>query len=237
MIVGTMVGGCSIIPRNVEYFSKEVQKFPEKTETHKTTQSQAAEYVAGKTKEVLIEAIHENCSSNVVEPAYEANIVAESLSSSIGKPEKPWEQSATELSQKLNKLEAKLDNRIEDFKEFNNKYEGHSINGSGWEIGYGTNLIIILSIGAFLWFVLKIVSMAMGGPVSIGMNVASNLGGKLLKSGFSQVVAAGESIKNRIKTEINDPALQEKILQIFRVEQERKQSPEIQQIIKDLTKK
>ena len=233
-----LLAGCSLWPKKVEFLQDKVEKVPEATVTHKEVQKEAAEYVSRKTKETVIAAVKENSSTNVLKPAVEAEVVADSLAGSMGKPEEPWRKEAQALAAKLDKLDAKLDLRLEEFREGNNKNEGRKIEGSGLlSIGYFTQFIVLAFILCLAWVAIKIVGL-FNPAVSVGSQVLSGgLRGvsKIVSSGFGQIISAGEVFKDRIEQEIEDPYVRDKILDLFKRSHMEKQSPEVQDVIKKLT--
>jgi len=100
---------CGIFPKNVEYGQKKVEKVPEETLKHKEVQKEAAKFIEKKTSETLIAATKEHSSTNVINPANEAHLMAYSLSGSLGKPQEDWTGTAAALATKLDRLDAKLD--------------------------------------------------------------------------------------------------------------------------------
>lgn len=238
LLITIFAGGCSLWPKKVEYWQDKVQKVPETTEKHKEVQKEAAEYVARKTKETVIEAIKVESPTNVLKPAIEAEVVAESLAGSLGKPVDPWKQEAEVLKAKLDKLDAKLDSKLEVFREDNDKNAGKKIEDTGIiKVGYFTQFIILAFIACAAWIAIKIVGL-FNPAVKVGSQVLS--GGfrgvtKIATKGFSEIIAGGEAFKRKIEEEFEDPDTVDKIKSLFRSAQLEKQSPEIQKAIKKLT--
>jgi len=238
ILILIILNGCSLFPKRVEYFQDKVQKVPQVSEDHKEVQKEAADYVSRKTKETVIAAIKEDSSTNVLKPAVEAEVVASSLSGSLGKPYDPWKKDAEELKAKLDRLDAKLDARLEDFREDNDKNAGKKIEGSGaFSMGYFTQFIVLAFVLGLLWVAIKVVGL-FNPAVSVGSQVLS--GGfrgvtKIVRKGFSEVVAAGEEYKRKIEEEFEDPETKEKILSLFVQSHKEKQSAEVQEVIKKLT--
>lgn len=230
--------GCGLLPKKVEYFQKEVKEMPSPDVSHKEKQKQAAEFVSRKSTEALTQAIQENSTTNVLLPIVETEIVATSLSGSLGKPLSKWDDSGTKLATKLDVEDAKLDRDVEKFRGRNDELAGSKIEGSGLiQISYFTNILFlgIFFVGAYI--IIKVLGV-LNPNVAVGSKI---LGGgirgvtSLVSQGFSQVLSAGEAFKNRIDKEVEDENLKKQVLDIFRTEQQKSQSPEVQKIIKDLT--
>lgn len=238
LIVLISLTGCGVLSHRSEYFQDKVQKMPALNVEHKETQKQAADYIAKKTKETVSAAILEDSSTNVLKPALEAEVVADSLSGSMGKPLEPWGKSANVLAVKLDKLDAKLDRAVEQFREYNDENQGKAIEGTGlFSISYGTKIMIfgLFLVGAYI--AVKVLSL-FNPAVSVGSQVLS--GGfrgitKIATKGFSQIISAGEQFKKSVDDEFADPKTKEKIFTLFRQAQLEKQDSEVQEVIKKLT--
>ncbi len=236
-----ILAGCSLFPARVEYFKEKVEKVPETTITHKEIQKEAAEYVSRKTKETVVAAVKANSSTNILKPAMDAEVVANSLTGSIGKPEEPWRREAQLLADKLDKLDAKLDRKMEEFKEDNNKNAGKSIEGTGlFSISYfGQFAVIAVFLGLF-WIAIKVLSIlnpAAGAGVSIAGKVLSGglfSAGKKAAELATQMIHGGQDFKKRIDEEFNDPQVRERIIELFHTSHKINQSPENQEIIKKI---
>ena len=227
---------CSLIPKDVEFFQKRVKELPAKTQTHSEVIKEAAAFVAEKTQESHIQAINENSSTNLKYLTYESSIVANSLSDSIGKPANPWKSDAEKLSLKLDNLEAKLDQKIENFRERNNELKDKSIEGTGLiRMSYISYILLLFGFFSLLWFGLKVLSVFNPG-IAVGMRVAS-VPVSLAQKGLGQVIEGIEAAKERIKKDIKNKKVQETILEIIRTEQEKKQNSDVQSLIREVTKK
>ena len=68
----------------------------------------------------------------------------------------------------------------------------------------------------------------------MGMSAVS-AGAGLLRRGFSEVVEAGEKFKDLVSKKVEDPAMQQHILDLFRRAHLETQSRDVQTVIKQLT--
>ena len=228
--------GCSLLkPKDISFFQKEVKAVPTKTVEHKEVIKEAADFVAKKSEESHIQAIKENSSTNLVYLTYETAKVADSLSDSIGKPLIPWKKDSDELVLLLNKFEAKLDRKLEEFKEKNEKLVGKEIESTGISVPYFTFWGIVIIFIGLLWFGLKIAGM-FSPAISMGTNLIS-VPARFAHKGLVEVIHGVESIKNKIKEKVKDKNIQKEILELIKTELERKQSTAVQDVIKQLTKK
>lgn len=237
LLVSLIFVGCSsLIPKPVEFFQKEIKPVPTETAEHKEVIKEAAEFVARKSREAHIEAVKENVNTNLLSLTYDTAVVANSLSSSIGPPLKHWNYDAERLTLKLENLEAKLDKKFDEFAKRNDQMAGSKIEDSGLiKIGYVSYILIIIIFIGLLWFGLKIAGIFYP-PVAVGTRLAS-IPVNLASKGLSEVISGVESFKDKVKNTIDDEDLQKKILEMVRTELERKQSPEMQDIIRQITKK
>ncbi|MEK6884888.1 MAG: hypothetical protein AABY22_34975, partial [Nanoarchaeota archaeon] len=180
--------------------------------------------------------VKEGSSTNLTFLTYETSIAAGSLSQAIGPPLNPWKFEAEALKLQLNRLEAKLDQKIENFRERNDRLAGKDIEGTGLvSMSYISFIVGLIVLGLLLWFGLKIAGIFYP-PISVGTRLAQ-IPLNMANKGLSEVISGVESFKNKIKDKINDPELQKQVLETIKTELERKQSPEIQSLIQELTKK
>jgi hypothetical protein len=226
------------MPKKVEYFQDKVKEMPSQNPVHKETQKEAAAYVARKAKDTVNAAMLENSSSNVMKPALETEVVANSLTGSLGKPLEPWRRSAKLLSERLDKLDAKLDERMEDFRETNDKNTGKKIEGTGLiQVGYFTQLLVFGLFIILAWLAIRVLGI-FNPAVAVGSQVLTGgiRGvGKIVKKGFTELIQAGETFKEKVDEEFEDPETRERILNIFRQAHKESQSSDVQEVIKKLT--
>ncbi len=231
--------GCGmLIPKKVEYFQDKVKAVPAANDTHIETRKEAAAFVAEKTHETVTAAIKEDASTNVLKPAVEAEIVASSLSGSLGKPEDPWKKDAARLAARLDRMDAKLDQSLEDFRQYNDKNEGKKIEGTGvLQMGYFTHLILIVIIFFIGYICLKVVGTVYA-PVGLGTSVIS--GGikgisTLFTKATSEIIQGGEKFKEYVDKEIQDPAVKAKVNDLFLRAHMERQSDDVQKLVKQIS--
>ena len=249
LLVGLVAGlillpGCgTLLPKKVEYFQDKVQKMPEASDKNIELQKQTAYMAKDKAKETLVAAIKENASTNVVTPAVDTAVLTDSLSGSLGKPVAPFTGQATNLVLKLNKEDAKLDAKLDEFKHQNDENAGKKIEGTGtFQLSYLTNLLVLGIIAMVLYAALKIVTLISGGSpvVSVGTQIMEGsvkAVTKLAHKGFGELIEGGEQFKKLVEEKFDDPATQEKIKELFRNAHESKQSRDVQDVVKNLTAK
>ncbi len=238
-------GGCGLIPKKVEFFQDKVHLVPELKQADKEIQRQTAQRAEEKARETYGAAIYTDADPAVVAPAAETVILTDAVSESVGPPVKP--ASADKTTQALvNELRtsiAKLNQRMDDFKKDNNENAGKKIEGTGFfQVPYFVYLGGFLIVGligfvilSVLWSFVKMAGMA-NPPVQMGVT-AAQLSANFLKRSLSEVVKGGEQFKDSLMGAVEDPDLQAKIKELFRIEQERAQSHDTQGLIKTLTKK
>ncbi len=229
------LSGCSLLsPGKKEFFQKTVPTFPERVEIVEK-QKQAAQLIVSKVNQAYDAGLASETTNSVMQPLHEARDVAQPLATSLGAPEKPYKGGTTNFVTQFYKLEAKYDAALEKLADKLGEFDGKKIEGTGLiQMGYFTWLLVLVGIVALLWFVLKMVAI-FNPPVAVGMSVAS-AGANLLRRGFGEVIEAGEAFKNAVKAKIDSPEVQQKVLELFRNEQEKRQSRDVQHVIKQLTK-
>lgn len=238
--IGLSLVGCGIIPKRVEYLQDKVHEMPAASPKHEEVRKEAAAYTAAKTLKALEASIAENASTNVTRPITEAHIVATSLSGSLGKPYSPFVGPATTIAKRLDHEDAKLSKDLEDFRDKNDENKGKKIEGSGvFQIGYFANLLMLVIVGFLIWIAIKIVGLFYP-VVSVGTRVIEGSAAatsKLVGKGFGEMVEGGELFKKWISEEIQDPATQAKVKELFASAHKEKQSRDVQDVIEKLTKK
>ena len=244
-VLSVLLAGCgSLAPARKEFFQDKVQRVPEPSASERETEKQTVDLLRRRTQQTVVAAVTENASPAVTEPAKDAAILADAVAVSVGPPKKALadDVKTSEVANDLLRAVAKLDSRIEKFREDVRENEGRKIEGSGlFSVPYFVWLggvvilvfigFIILSVG---WMALKAYSIS-NPPLAVGMGVA-NVGAKFAKSAFSQLVQGGEEFKNAVSKKITDPKVAETVLELFRTHQMQAQSPEVQTVIKELTK-
>lgn len=238
-ILAATLCGCGLWPKNVEFGQDKVRKFPVAAPKEKEVQKQVAQRAEETARETLDAAVKEESSPAVIVPATETVVLTDVLSESLGPPVKPApvETESTVLAQELSTSIAKLDKRLETFKEGNDENIGKKIEGTGWlSVPYFLWVVIVGFAVFVIWVVLRAVLTAAGAaspPVAVGLKVAS-VGGKVLSRAFGQVIKGGEEFKNQIKAEVKDADLQARILELFKTSQMKHQDQDVQRAIKEL---
>lgn len=229
-----LISGCSaLLPGKKEFFQSKVPSFPAKEKLEEKTK-EAAAFVAEKVTIAYDEGLKAQVTNTVMEPLKEAKTVAIPLADSVGHPETPYHGPATNLVTQMDKLAARYEVALHRLENKLDDLEGKKIEGTGAiQVGYFSYLAILLGIGAFLWFVLRIVSV-FNPPVALGMQ-AVGVGGTLLRKGFTEVVHAGEKFKDMVKAKVEDPELQDHILALFKQAHMETQSTDVQHVVKSLT--
>lgn len=235
--------GCSmLVPKKVEFFQDKVQPVPEQTAKEREVQRQTAARAYEKTLQVYSSALTDGSTTNVVVPAEEAVTLTKAVSTSVGPPLAPSMLPSRELAAKLDTTGAKLTRRMDEFKQENNENTGKKIEGTGlFSVPYlvmlgGAVLLVFVAfvVISLIWGAIKLYSVA-NPPVALGVK-AIQTSASFAKQALSQVIKGGEQFKDAVKAEVADPALQQKVLDLFRINQERVQSPDTQDVIKELTK-
>lgn len=235
LCVSLMFSGCSLIPKSVEFGQDKVKRFPLHPTAQLEHERQAVKLAGEKARQAELEATLDG--SAAAEPAGDAAKLSEAVGRSIGPPSKPWEAEVSALAVKLDASTAKYNALLAKFKNGNDENAGKKIEGTGFlQIPYFLYIAIIGLVGYIAWMVLKTISNAAAAAnpgVAVGLKVAQ-VGGKVLSRGFSQMIKGGQDFKAKVEEEFSDPAIQEKILEAFRVSHQINQDEEVQKLIQKL---
>lgn len=230
-----LLTGCSIIPKSVEFGQKKVKSFPAHPAAQLESERQAVALAAVRAREA--EKIAEADSSLAARPAGEAAELSEAVGRSLGPPANAWNSDVSALSAKLDGLTAKYNKLLDKFADRNDEFAGKKIEGTGFlQIPYFVYIGVIFVVGWIIWMLLKTFANVAGAAnpgVAVGLKVAQ-VGGRALSRGFSQLVAGGQSFKDKIAKEVTDPALRDKILETFRVSHQTHQDNDVQSLIQKL---
>lgn len=238
--------GCgTLIPKKVELFQDKVAEFPESKPKEAEVQRQAAFRAHEKAREALDAAFDTQASPSVIVPVQEVENLTGAVSESLGPPVKPAPAtvSSDALATELRTAIAKLNQRLDDFKQENNANAGKKIEGTGlFQVPYfvwlGGALLLgfigVIVLGV-LWTFLKMFAMT-NPPAQLGVQ-AVQLGTGFVKRALSEVAAGGEQFKNKLTQAVTDPQLQIKIQELFRDEHMKAQSRDTQLLLQAMTEK
>lgn len=241
----TLTGCGTLIPKRVELGQDKVKVVPEAKPAEVEKQRRAAAMAEEQARRTLDAAIGVDAPVCVTEPAKATVDLTDAVAKSVGPPKEPIapNEDAHKVANDLRSAVAKLNERLLEFKQDNNVNAGKKIEGTGWlQVPYFVWLggflifafvgVIILGV---LWTFLKMYAMS-NPPVQLGVN-AVQMGANFLKKAVGEVTKGGERFKERLGEVVTDPNLQAKIKEVFRVEHERAQSGDVQELVKQITKK
>lgn len=244
LVAGMLVtAGCgTLIPKRVEFFQDKVQKFPDESAGYREAQRRAAALAETRVQQILEGAIEEDCSTNITAKAEDARRLTGAVADSLGNPLKPATDADT-AADALRKAMARLDKKIESFKQTNDDNVGKKIEGTGlFSIPYfvwlGIVIVLVfagLVIAGLIWTALKVYATS-NPPLALGLN-AVQAGGNFAKKALTQLIKGGEDFKEQVAKEIADPALLAKVNQLFNVHQRMSQDQDVQVVVKELTKR
>lgn len=241
LVVLALTGCGTLVPKRVEFFQDKVEPFPEQTAYAKELQRQLVQRLEQKTGEVVVAAVEEKASTNVVAPAKESHRLAVAEAVFVGPPVKPAPETVSSpvLAAKMETAVAKLDRKVEEFKKDNNENVGKKIEGTGlvsipyfyWVGGILLVVVIVFFIGKLL---LSAAAAANPGA-AIGLNVV-NAATSVISKGFSQLVKGGEDFKTWVEKEVQDAGLKQKILDAFQSTHMKAQDKDVQDTVRAVTK-
>lgn len=231
-----MTTSCGLLPKNVEFFQSKVKRFPEESAKLVELQKEAAFAAKIETQETVKAAILEDASTNLVQHATAAATLTDAVSTSLGPPLKEPGQS---VAVDLRRAVAKLDAKIDAFKQDNDENAGKKIEGTGLiQVPYLVYLAGFLVVVTVLWHLGKLALTAAsvanpGAAVGLGaMNVAGNIAGK----GFVQLVKGGKNFLKWVDEQVPDEALKAKLVDAFTASHKQAQDGEVRAIVDQVRK-
>jgi len=241
----TLTGCGTLIPKRVELGQDKVEKVPVASATELEKQRRAAAMAEEQAQKTLDAAIGVDAPVCVTQPAAATVDLTDALAKSVGPPKNPIQpnEDPHKVANDLRSAVAKLNARLDEFKADNDKNAGKKIEGTGWlQVPYFIWLggfLLVAFVGFILlgvaWTFVKMYAMS-NPPVQLGVN-AVQLGANFLKKAVGEITKGGEKFKQAVEREVKDPALQARIKDLFRVEHERAQSSDVQELVQAITLK
>lgn len=237
LTVCLMLTGCGLIPKKVEFGQDKVKAVPVESVRQEEFERKAVALAGAKAR--VAEQIATVDGSQAATPAAEAAELSEAVSRSLGPPAKPWEGEVLELVTRLDREVAKLNKRLDNYREDVAPNVGKKIEGTGWfQISYIKWLGILFGCAVVAIVLgktgLRLVSL-MYPQVGIGLNAVSATA-DLVRKGFSSVVQAGEEFKSGLDKVVEDPQVAQAVKDLFRSVQMGNQDRDVQDLIRTITK-
>jgi hypothetical protein len=231
----SLVAGCGLLPKNVEFGQKKVKPIPEMSDAGIERQKEAAHFIAEKAQAAKEAALATFADVSVVVPITEATVVSRALETSLGPPITLSTDSAPSLAKKLEHDRAKVDQKIDKQREKTEPLVGKKIEGTGWlQIGYLTYLACIAGLVFLVWAGLKVYGI-FNPAVGAGLGIAERIGSKTAALAFSQTAHGIESVKNALKPGATYTA--EKVKEMLATHLQMKQDSHVQELVRRLTPK
>jgi hypothetical protein len=183
-----------------------VEAVPAKPAALVEAEKQGARLTSDLVEAARIAAWAEAASTNVLDPLNGAYPVALAVSGSMGQPASRWQGEPEVLADRIDARSAKLDARVEDYRQDAARDVGKKIEGTGWlKIPYFLNAALVVGIPLVLFWLAKIAlniwSPAVGGMFGRVVRV----GADTVRRGFSQTLTGLQSAKADIdKLDIDD---------------------------------
>lgn len=226
--------GCSIIPKDVEYFQRKVKPVPTYNTKDEETTRQAAKLAAIKADETSRAALKTNASEQVTLPAREAKDLTQAVSERLGKPVEPWAGDVDALIRRMDAQEARLDKKLAEYKASIAPDVGKKIEGTGFfQMGYFTNIAFMAGGVFILWILIKAVAF-FSPPVAVGLK-ATAATAHFMGRAVGELIDGGQAFKDALKRRFSDdPAKRDELLELFNAHQERRQSADVQELIRQM---
>lgn len=239
-----LFSGCALIPKPVELFQKKVKSFPEASAKQVEVQRETAQRAKEAASTTFVAAVHENVSANVLAPARDTVVLTDAVATSLGPPAKPSVAPADELATELRGQIAKLNRKIDAFAEANEKVEGKKIEGTGFlQIPYFVYVGLVVLVVVVGWHLAKTALLAgsianpalapLLGVARSGMGAVEADAGK----GVRQLVAGGQSFLSKLETEVTDPALRQRLKDLFTSSHKQAQDEDVKATVDKLNGK
>lgn len=241
-LASSLFTGCGIFPKRVEFFQEKIQRFPVPKAAEREVQRQAAQRAAETAEEVLRAALLDGSTPAVTEPADETAKLTDAVSRSLGPPVSPSILPSDELSRKLDKALAKLNQRLDGFREESDKNVGKKVEGTGvFSVPYFAWVGGLAIVGFLIWTVLRaFVNVAAAGnpAVAVGLT-AVRAGGRLASAAVGQLVTGGEKFLGKLKSEAPELSddLRKKVEDLFRNAHKESQDAAVRDVVDKLVKK
>jgi len=233
-LVLSLLTGCAILPKPVEYFQDRVQPVPERTAASEESLRQAAHLAAERASETERAALTTEASPAVLTPARDTAVLTETVSDRLGPPSAPWREEIDALIALIDAQEAHYQRALSTYRDQVQANVGKSIEGTGAiQIGYFTHLLILAALFAVAWMIVRIIAI-FNAPVAVGLKTVEG-GSKFLGRALAEVVEAGQDFKTRLRKRLADqPDLAESILDDFRESHRANQSRDVQRAVVEL---
>jgi hypothetical protein len=229
-----LLSGCTLIPKPVEYFQDRVQPVPSRTEASEESLRQAARLAATRAADTERAAITTDAAPEVLTPARDTAVLTGTVSARLGPPSEPWRGEIEALVARMDAQEARYQRELSTYRARVQENVGKPIEGTGAiQVGYITHLLILASIFAVAWMIVRIIA-SFNAPVAVGLKTVEG-SSKLLGRALAEVVEGGQEFKERVKKLLADqPDVAQSVLDIFRDAQRASQSRDVQAAVKSL---
>ena len=227
----TLASGCTLIPKRVEYFQDRVRPVPERSAVADESLRQAARLAAQRAADTERAALATEAAPEVVAPARDTTVLTGAVAEHVGPPAAPWTGDINALIARMDAQEARYRARLDAYRDSVRPNVGKPIEGTGAiQVGYFTHLLILATIVAVAWVILKVVAITHA-PVAIGMRTIEG-GGRFLGRAFAEVVEGGEEFKARIRKRLaSSPESLAAVLEEFQTAHRARQSRDVQGVV------
>lgn len=230
--------GCGLMPKRVEYFQREVQAVPKKPDALVESEKQAAELTARLAWSAQVAAHAEQASTNVINPLDNLAVVSRAVSSSLGPPTSKWSGEPGVLADRLDTRNAKLDARVEDYRDSVARDVGKKIEGTGlFQIPWLINAGLWIGIPLLLLWVVRIALNIWNPAVGVIAGQVERMTVGTLKRAATQTWSGIESFKAKIDALDLDDKVKAMVKGVLREKLVDHQDTDVQQVIQRLTAK
>lgn len=231
LILALPFAGCTLVPRQVEYFRAHVQPLPERGEAADESVRQAARLAADRALATEHAAVETAASSEVISPARETVALTETVSNQLGPPSERWRDDVEALIERIDREDARYRARLATYADETRENAGKPIEGTGAiQIGYFTNLFIIAAVLFCGWIVLRVIF----APAVSGVRGVT-ASGRLLTRALTEVVDGGQAFKQAIQKQFaGNEEVRDLVLKTFGQSHRASQSRETQTAVREV---
>ena len=237
VLLVTLVGCGTLIPKKVEFFQKKVQAVPTKTASDEEAEREAA-YAAHLAARLTVEsAVSNHSPATVIGPAKTTERLTDAVTTSLGPPQDiPSLKSVDKIAARVIENRADLNRKIDRYAAKVDPLVGKKIEGTGLvRVPYFVYVGSLIVLAFLVWTGLKIYG-SINPVVGLGTNVVGRVASSVLQKGYSEIVSGGEAFKDYLEKSGIESSAKEKVLDLFSRAHKENQSPNTQVLVRELTK-
>ncbi len=235
LLATSLLSGCALIPKRVEFGQKKVQAVPDWSYEDKEHLRQAAQLEVTELKQAQYAAGIAKADASTIALIATASDISDAIADEVGPPKARWLKEPSVLIDELNHDHAVLNVKLAKYAATVQPEVGKKIEGTGWfSVSYFTYVGGVLMLIALAWGALKVYG-TMNPAVGLGVNMVGKVASKVLSNGFSELVAGGEAFKQYVEASPLTADVKAYVKSLFVQAHTSNQSIDTQDIVDQLT--